>query len=133
MLLGAITLTIIGGVWLFARPAATPDGPRPTAVVWTTTPTPIPMELPTPTPAPVTPGMEIGVRVQVIGTGGAGLNIRSEPGTEAERVAVATEGEALLVVGGPRDADGYVWWFVRDEVTPEREGWAAQDFLALVD
>ncbi len=87
--------------------------------------------MPTPTPVPVLPDqLGIGVRVTVIGTGAAGLSIRAEAGTSAARINVAAEGEALLIVGGPQVADGYTWWFVRDEANPEREGWAAQEFLA---
>jgi hypothetical protein len=131
MLLGIIGLTVVAGVWLFTKPASSPEGPRPTAIVWTVTPSPTPTLAPTPTPVPVLPGqIGVGFRVTVMGTGGAGLSIRADAGTSAERVHVATEGEVLLVVGGPQDADGYTWWFLRDEVDPAREGWAAQNFLA---
>ena len=131
MLLGAIILTIVGGVWLFTRPVAAPDGPRPTAIVRTTTPTPIPTTAPTPTPEPVRPGeLGLGVRVTVNGTGGAGLSIRDEAGTTANRVSVADEGSGLLVVGGPVESEGYTWWLVRDELNSQIEGWAVQDFLS---
>jgi hypothetical protein len=130
--LGIIALTIIGGVWLFSRSnsPAEPEGPRPTAIVWTATPTPTPTVQPTPTPQPVAPGtIGVGVQVEVSGTGNAGLSIRAEPDTNAERRDVANEGEVLIVVSGPQEGDGYTWWFVRDEANPEREGWAAEDFL----
>lgn len=134
MLLGAIALTIVGAVWLFTKPTADPDGPRPTAIVWTTTPTVASTSAATPTPAPIASGdVGIGVRVQVNGTGGAGLSIRSDAGTNSERLAVAEEGEVLLVVGGPEDADGYTWWLVRDELDAQREGWVAEDFLSPTD
>ncbi len=131
MLLGAITLTIVGGIWLFTRPAASPTGPRPTAIVQTTTPTAVPTLAPTPTPVPLDPGqIGVGFRVRITGTGAAGLSVRTSAGTEAERLVVAEENEIFLVVGGPQSADGYTWWFIRDEVNPEREGWAVQDFLS---
>jgi hypothetical protein len=136
MLLGAITLTIVGAVWLFTKPATSPEGPNPTAIVWTTTPTPMPTLFPTPTTAAAaiaTGEIRIGVRINVSGTGNIGLSIRAEAGVNAERVSVAQEGERLLVVGGPRQADNYTWWFVRDELDPTREGWAAQDFMIPVD
>ena len=130
MLLGAIALTIVGALWLFTKPASAPDGPAPTAVIRTTTPTPISTRAPTPTPQPVAQGaIGIGVRVSVNGTGDVGLSIRSDASVDAERVTVAAEGEQLLVVGGPKQADEYTWWFVRDEVDPDREGWAVEDFL----
>ena len=73
------------------------------------------------------------MRVQVIGTGTAGLSIRAEAGTAAERIDVAQEGESLLIAAGPQDADGYTWWLVRDEENPEREGWAAATYLSPVN
>jgi hypothetical protein len=130
MLLGIITLTVVAGVWLFTKPTSRPEGPRPTAIIWTATPSPTPTAAPTPTPLPVLPNqIGIGVRVTVMGTAGAGLSIRSAAGTGAERINVAAEGESLLIIDGPELADGYTWWMVRDEQNPEREGWAAQDFL----
>lgn len=134
MLLGAITLTILGGVWLFARNPSSPEGPRPTAVVWTTTPTPAPTAAPTPTPAPILPGsLGLGTRIEVIGTGGVGVSIRAEANTSGERLEVAAEGDTLLIVGGPEEADGYTWWFLRDESNPAREGWAVSDYLLPVE
>lgn len=136
MLLGVIGLTIAGGIWLFSKPPATPEGPSPTAVVWTATPTPLPTATPDPTPAPtsVAPGqIGVGARVSVIGTGGVGLSIRSEAGTTAERLVVAAEGDTLVIVEGPTEAEGYIWWFVRDELDPQHEGWVVQDYLLLAD
>lgn len=130
MLIGAIVLTIVGGVWLFARNPRTPAGPRPTAVVQTTTPTSVSTPLPTRTPSPEQPGIiGIGTRVLVADTGNAGLSIRVEASTAGERLGVAQDGETLLVVGGPEEADGYTWWFLRDELNSAREGWAVEDFL----
>lgn len=131
MLIGAIVLTIVGGVWLFARNPRTPTGPRPTAVVQTTTPSPVPTSAPTRTPESVEPGnIGVGSRVSVVNTGNAGLSIREEASTAGERVDVAQEGDTLLVVGGPEEAEGYTWWFLRDELNSAREGWAVEDFLA---
>jgi hypothetical protein len=129
-MLGVIAITVVGSIWLFTRAPTSPDGPRPTAVIWTATPTPTPTPVPTPTLAPIPPDtIAVGVRVAVAGTGEIGLSIRAEPGTTTERLGVALEGETLLVVNGPREADDYTWWFVRDEGNPEREGWVAADYL----
>lgn len=134
MLVGAIILTIVGGIWLFARPPAAPDGPQPTAVIWTATPTAVPTLAPTLTPAPIVPGtIGIGTRVEVVGTGNAGLSIRAEAHTNGERLEVANEGELLLIVGGPEEADGYTWWFLRDEANAAREGWAVEDYISPVE
>ena len=134
MLLGVILLTIVGGVWLFGKNPSAPEGSQPTAVVWTTTPTPVLTAAPTPTPAPILPGtIEVGTRVEVIGTGGAGVSIRVEARTNGERLDVANEGDTLLIVGGPEEADGYTWWFLRDESNAAREGWAVSDYLSPID
>lgn len=134
MLLGGIILTILGGVWLFARNPSEPEGPQPTAVVRTTTPTPVPTAAPTPAPALILPGsMEVGTRVEVIGTGGVGVSIRAEAHTNGERLGVADEGDTLLIVGGPEEADGYTWWFLRDESNAALKGWAVSDYLSPVE
>jgi hypothetical protein len=38
-------------------------------------------------------------------------------------VIVLDPGATLEVIGGPRDADGYVWWQLR--LADGREGWSA--------
>lgn len=116
-----------------------PNLPWPTAVLWTATPTPLPTptSIPTPTPPPSTPlpatDIGIGSVVQVTGTSDLGLSLRAAPGTAAERLDIATEGERFLVIAGPEEADGLIWWRLRDEANPQREGWAAANYLALVE
>lgn len=137
LLIAGILLTLVAGGWLLTRPMARPTGPRPTAIVWTATPTPTPTVTPTPTPTatPTLPAapteIGVGVRVRVAGTGAAGLSIRAAAGVAAERVAIAGEGEVFLIVDGPQSADGLTWWQVRDEANPQREGWAAADYLTV--
>ena len=134
MLLAAIILMILGGVWLFARNPSAPDGLQPTAVVWTTTPTPISTAAPTPTPALILPGtLGVGTRLEVIGTGGVGVSIRADAHTNGERLDVADEGDTLLIVAGPEEADGYTWRFLRDESNTAREGWAVGDYLSPIE
>ncbi|MBN2007557.1 MAG: hypothetical protein JXA21_29700 [Anaerolineae bacterium] len=136
-LLAAIALVILGGGWLLIKEPARPSGPRPAAIVWTATPTPTPTASPTPLPT-ATPASQsvapleiaLGTRVRVSGTGDIGLSIRAAAGTATERLDIAAEGETFLVVAGPQSADGLVWWFLRDEINPTREGWAATDYLA---
>lgn len=135
LLMGGILLVIVTGMWLFSRPSSQPSGSRPTAIVWTASPTPTPTLTPTPTPRPTlsVPPTEIGVgvRVQVSGTGAAGLNIRASASTSAERLSIAVEGETFIVIEGPAYADDLTWWFLRDEADPQREGWAAADYLII--
>ncbi len=112
------------------QPAAKQTGPTPTippVVTLEPTLTPIPSATPVPTiPAALAPQ----VYAKVINTDTAGVSMRSGPGTNNERLSVATEGMVVLVLDGPRaDANGekYVWWYIRN---PEgKEGWTVQDYL----
>ncbi len=59
------------------------------------------------------------------------MSIRASASTSAERVEIAAEGDTFIVAGGPMLAESYTWWFLRDEATPDREGWAVTDFLIV--
>ena len=50
--------------------------------------------------------------------------IRSQPGSSGEIIGKVQPGENVLVVDGPRCADGYTWWFVRS--LDGLEGWTAE-------
>ncbi|MDF1512577.1 MAG: hypothetical protein P1S60_02085 [Anaerolineae bacterium] len=132
-LVSGIALVIAGGIWLFTKPPASPPGAIPTAIIQTVTLTASVPGLPTPTPPVISEhGLGIGVTVQVSGTGSIGLSIRADASTTAERQFVAAEGSTFLITDGPKDADGLVWWFVKDEADPNVEGWAAADYLVPV-
>ena len=134
-LLGGVIVVALVGLWLFATTPSPPPGPHPTAIVWTATPTPTPTNPPTPTPTaiPVTPrpptDIAIGEMVEVTGTGGAGLSLRAGAARDADRLDVALEGESFLVISGPIEADDLTWWRLRDPDDPQREGWAAANYL----
>ena len=74
----------------------------------------------------------IGSYVQIIGTEGAGLRIRKDPGQSGDTVFIGEEEEIFLVKDGPRDADGYTWWYLIAPYDETRAGWAAADYLASV-
>jgi hypothetical protein len=82
------------------------------------------------TPEP-TPFTEIapGATVVIQGTLGAGLNLRQQPSTYAAVVDGVDEGAKLVVIEGPREADGYVWWKLR--TAGGKEGWGAANWLVL--
>jgi len=133
---GAIGLIgVIGFVVVVAggAPPAPPDA-WPAAIVATVTPSPI---APTPTPSlePVgtpTPegfALRAGGYAQVFGTEGESLRLRSDPGLQTTTLKTIPEGARLLILDGPRDADGLAWWRMRDLVDGA-EGWAAQLYLA---
>ena len=66
-------------------------------------------------------------RVRVEGTGGAGLNMRAGAGTDHPRIKTVPEGGVLEIIGGPREANGFAWWQVRDSAGTL--GWVVDEFL----
>ena len=64
----------------------------------------------------------------MVGTDGAGANLRAAPSVSAARIATAPEGAVLLALEGPRESEGRTWRRVRDAAN--NEGWVAADFLA---
>lgn len=112
-------------------------------IAWSSpTPTlPAPSATPVPTPAtgeeiPPPPGegdVAIGSTVQVTGTGGDGLRLRTEPGLAGVVRFLALEGEIMLVEEGPENLDGYTWWLLVAPYDPEVRGWAAANYIRLVE
>lgn len=74
----------------------------------------------------------IGGYVQIKGTEGAGLRIRSAPGLNSDTVFRGEEAETFQVKDGPKQADGYTWWYIVAPYDATRAGWAAADFLTVV-
>jgi hypothetical protein len=83
-----------------------------------------------PTIAPT--GIAINNYVQITGTEGEGLRIRSEPGLNGNPEFLGYDSEVFIVKDGPRDADGFVWWYLVAPYDETRVGWAAADFLTYV-
>jgi hypothetical protein len=87
---------------------------------------------PTNTPPPtVAADITLGSQVAIKGTEGSGLAVRQGPGVEYTYFFVANDGERFVVEDGPREADGYIWWYIADPANPDREGWAAQDWMEI--
>ncbi len=74
----------------------------------------------------------MGVYVQITGTNGDGLRIRSAPGVSSTPLFLGMDSEVFLVKDGPREADGYTWWFLTAPYDTNRSGWAAASYLSLV-
>lgn len=73
----------------------------------------------------------LGATVEVTGTDGAGLNVRSEPTTGAEVLTVFLDGTQVEVIDGPVEAEGFVWWQIAgNEVAA---GWIVSDFVVVVE
>ncbi len=108
------------------KPVTATRAPVPTVAVVqpvaTATTVPLPTQAPT-IPAKVTSG----AYVRVAGTGSFGLRMRSGPGMDFVTWRILPEGEVLLVTGGPRKADGFVWWRVVDR--SGLVGWTVEQYL----
>lgn len=115
----------------FARFEVTP---APTATLTQTVPAPTPRTTPTSSmpPAPLPGLISTGTYVQIRGTGGDGLRLRSEPGLKGPVLLVGTEAEVFQVSDGPRQVDGYTWWLLTGPYAPSRTGWAVANYLAVV-
>lgn len=131
-----VTLIIIG----WTTPRTSPEvGFAPADLTMIPAPTHTPDVTATPTVDPLAPTataaadvIAIGGYVQISGTEGQGLRIRREPGLDGETAFRGEEAEVFTVQEGPRDADGYVWWYVVAQYDEARAGWAAAEFLAVV-
>lgn len=92
--------------------------------------------LPTVTPTKLfsaAEGIGIGIYVQISGTEGQGLRLRTEPGVNSKIRFLGYESEVFKVVEGPTDADSYTWWKLEAPYDSTRTGWAAATFLQVID
>ena len=136
-LLTVVTLAWIGfspsppGTDLGFTPADLTIIPASTSTpIFTAVPTIDPLLVGTPTiPAGV---IAIGSYVQITGTDGDGLRLRSAPGVTSELLFLGEEAEVFQVKDGPKDANGYTWWYLVAPYDASRAGWAASNFLTVV-
>ncbi|MCP4169088.1 MAG: SH3 domain-containing protein [Chloroflexi bacterium] len=101
-------------------PTAFPDDGTPGSSDSATTPE-------APSDSPVSGIFPEGSRVQVANTDNAGMRFRTGPGSTYVTIAILDEGTVLKVVGGPDQADDFIWW--RLQADDGTIGWGAQDFL----
>ncbi len=87
---------------------------------------------PTPTPTSLPNQIDIGAYVQITGTQGQGLRVRSDAGLNSKQLFLGFDTEAYTVIEGPQLADGYSWYRVTAINDQTRTGWAASDFLTLI-
>ena len=87
---------------------------------------------PVDTPTPYPGGFSIGVFVQITGTGGEGLHLRSDPSLSASPLFLGYDSEAYQVVDGPASGDGHTWWKLTAPYDSSRTGWAVQDYLTVI-
>jgi len=138
----AISLLVLTFAWILLSAPPAPDASslmaRVTDIPMPST-TPAPMASPTfdpyastPTPTLAPGQFSIGAFVQISGTQGQGLRIRSEPGLKGTQLFLGFDTEAYTVLDGPRDVDGYVWYYLAAINDQKRTGWAASNFLTLI-
>lgn len=136
---GALVAVIIllALVFLLSRgpgePEATPTAnvvtptatlvPRPTFTPVAPATATLPAEAAEETPATALPSDTISVGGYVRVAADAGLSFRQSPSTGGALIVILDPGATLEVIGGPQEADGYVWWQLRAE--DGREGWSA--------
>lgn len=94
--------------------------------------TPIPSATPTLDPSKYG-GIGVGQYVQINGTGGDGLRLRSGAGTDNPPLFLGYESEVFLVQDGPKEAGGMIWWLLVSPTDETRKGWASARFLALIN
>ena len=75
----------------------------------------------------------MGDLVQVQGTQGDGLRLRTGAGLDAEIRLVALESEVFEVQDGPVEADGYMWWFLVNPYDSSMRGWGVANYLRTAD
>jgi hypothetical protein len=98
----------------------------------------VPEEPPTPEgeapPAETAPDTEIvvGGEVTILGTEGDGLAMRQGPGLSYAYFFIGKDGEVFVVEDGPRENDGFIWWYIADPEIPDKGGWAVQDYMEKV-
>lgn len=104
----------------------------------TLTPSPTATQYHTPT-ATQRPGLppaageiKIGDFVQITGTDGAGLRLRSGPGLNFEAKFLGMDAEVFQVKDGPTEASGIEWWYLVAPYDENRAGWAASNYLQIV-
>lgn len=138
LLLSAVFLFVI--MTSFPRlPAEIPDAvlavtppASATAYLPTLTPTTQPTQTPGLPPSPLPGFIGVGGYVQIFGTDGDALNIRSEAGLGGEIFFYGFDAELFYVGDGPVEKDGITWWYLVTPVDESRAGWAAANYLSPV-
>ncbi len=146
VLFGALVVTAVLLVLTFALIVWTAPAPPDaaglmagvTSIPMPTT-TPVPEATPTfdpyastPTPT-LSPGeFPIGTLIQISGTQGEGLRIRSDPGLNGKQLFLGFDTEAYTILDGPQEMDGYTWYYIAAINDQGRTGWAASSFLTQI-
>lgn len=112
----------VAEITLIPGPTSTPRiAPSPTHDPAQGTATPLPGEI------------AVNTYVQISGTDGEGLRLRSAAGLNGNPEFLGFDTEIFQVTEGPQNADGYTWWYIISPYDDARSGWAASDFLEPIE
>lgn len=133
----AVTFALIG---FTPAPQPADSGFAPAELTVIPAPTSTPLLAPTVTPDPLLVGtptlpagvIAVGAYVQISGTLGDGLRLRSLPSLTGDPLFLGEDAEVFLVKDGPVEANGYIWWYIVAPYDTSRAGWAAANFLTVV-
>lgn len=75
---------------------------------------------------------KLGDFVQITGTSGDGLRLRSEPGRSYLVNFIGMDAEVFEVIDGPIEEDGFTWWHLEAPYDENRTGWSVDEYLQLV-
>jgi hypothetical protein len=137
----ATVLLILTFIWieLSAPPPASGNVVAVLTIIPAPSGTPVPLPtptldptIPTPTSTPAPGEIAVGSYIQIKGTEGQGLRIRSAPGLNSNPLFIGNDAEVFVIQDGPRQADGYSWYYLVAPYDEARAGWAASDFLNII-
>ena len=134
---GAAALVLLLGLGAATRAARVAQQDAAPAVIRIPRPSPTPSLAPTvvpsETPTAENPGpagpVSIGDLIEVFGTSGDGVRLRSEPTLEGTVVGLGMDSDVFQVEDGPLEAEGHVWWYLVNPYDTARQGWAVADYL----
>lgn len=147
-LIGAlvVALILIGAAYLVFRARGGQRAPAPTNTGYQVTLLPAPTETPTAIPTALLPTptlqdvsilppdvVAVGRYVKVSGTQGVGLRMRTQAGTSGDVNFIALDDEAFKIIDGPLVSDGYTWWLCEALLDKTRSGWAAENYLLVLE
>lgn len=75
---------------------------------------------------------QLGEFVQITGTSGEGLRLRSEPGRSFSVKFIGMDSEVFEVIDGPVESDGFIWWYLEAPYDKTRNGWSVDEYLQKV-
>ncbi|MBW6471841.1 MAG: hypothetical protein K0B14_01850 [Anaerolineaceae bacterium] len=75
---------------------------------------------------------KVGEFVQITGTSGEGLRLRSEPGRSFSVNFIGMDAEVFEVIDGPVESDGFIWWYLEAPYDKTRNGWSVDEYLQEV-